>query len=189
MARQHDLVEELRLYHPADDAEREHYLAIIDLLSGGPKVFDRDHFTPGHVTASCFIIDPASSRLLLHRHRRLGRWLQMGGHCFDNEIPAAAALREGAEESGLPDLELLSEDIFDLDIHPIPAAKGEPDHQHFDLRYVARTASPDAIVIQESESEDLAWVSLDEAITRMNEGGSTRAIRKIEQLMKKRSTT
>ena len=189
MARQHDLVEELRLYHPADDSERAHYLAIIDLLTGGAKVFERGHFTPGHITASCFIVDPASSRLLLHRHRRLGRWLQMGGHCVENEIPATAALREGAEESGLADLELLSNDIFDLDVHEIPAAKGEPDHIHFDLRYVARTSTPDAIVMQESESEDLAWGSLDEAITRMNEDGSTRAIRKIERLMKKRSTT
>lgn len=189
MARQHDLIEELRLYHPADEAEGAHYLAIIDLLTGGPKVFERDHFTPGHVTASCFIIHPASFRLLLHRHRRLGRWLQMGGHCFENETPSAAALREGEEESGLRDLELLSNDTFDLDVHAIPAAKGEPDHHHFDLRYVARTASPDAIVMDESESDDLAWVPLDEAITRMNEDGSTRAIRKIEKLMKKRSTT
>ena len=188
MARQHDLIEELRLYHPADDAECAHYLAIIDLLTGGPKVFERGHFTPGHVTASCFIIDPTASRLLLHRHRRLGRWLQMGGHCFESEIPAAAALREGAEESGLRDLELLSKNIFDLDVHLVPAAKDEPDHHHFDLRYVARTASPDAIVMQESESEDLAWLPLDEAITRMNEDGSTRAIRKIEQMTKKRST-
>jgi 8-oxo-dGTP pyrophosphatase MutT (NUDIX family) len=188
MARQDDLIEELRLYHPADDAERAHYLAIIDLLTGGPKVFDRDHFTPGHVTASCFIVDPAS-RLLLHRHRRLGRWLQMGGHCIDNEVPAAAALREGAEESGLRDLELVSAGIFDLDVHAIPASKGEPDHQHFDLRYIARTVSPDAVMMQESESIDLAWVPLDEAITRMNEHGSTRAIRKIERLMKMRSMT
>jgi 8-oxo-dGTP pyrophosphatase MutT (NUDIX family) len=189
MARQHELIEELRLYHPADDAERSHYLAVIDLLTGGPKVFSRDHFTPGHVTASCFIVDRTGARLLLHRHRRLGRWLQMGGHCVEEEVPASAALREGAEESGLEDLQLVQGGILDLDVHPIPSATGEPDHYHFDLRYIARTETPDAIKMQEAESEELTWVPLEEAIIRMNEQGSTRAIRKIERLMKKRSAT
>lgn len=188
MAVQHDLIEELRLYHPADDAERAHYLAIIDLLTGGASVFRRGHFEPGHITASCFIIDSAG-RLLLHRHRRLGKWLQMGGHCEDVESPAAAALREGAEESGLKDLELVTPTIFDLDVHAIPAAKGEPDHDHFDLRYLVRTSTPDAIRMQEAESEDLQWMTLSEAIERMNEDGSTRAIRKIEKLLNKRSAS
>lgn len=188
MAVQHGLIEELRLYHPADDAERAHYLAIIDLLTGGAPVFQRNHFEPGHITASCFIID-GSGRLLLHLHRRLGKWLQMGGHCVEAETPVAAALREGAEESGLSNLELVSEDIFDLDVHAIPAAKGEPDHYHFDLRYLARTSTPDAVKMQEAESEELQWLPLGEAIVRMNEDGSTRAIRKIERLLNKRSPT
>jgi 8-oxo-dGTP pyrophosphatase MutT (NUDIX family) len=189
MALQHDLIEELRVYHPADDAERAHHLAVIDLLGGGTPVFQRDHFQPGHITASCFIVDVEGSRLLLHRHRRLGKWLQMGGHCEPSETPAVAALREGREESGLPDLELVVEDIFDVDVHEIPAAKGEPDHHHFDLRYLARTSAPHAITMQEAESEELMWVPLDEAIARMGEDGSTRAIRKIERLVKKRSVT
>ena len=63
----------------------------------------------------------------------LGRWLQMGGHVEEGESPSAAALREGAEESGLTDLALLRDGIFDVDVHAIPAAKGEPDHFHFDM--------------------------------------------------------
>jgi 8-oxo-dGTP pyrophosphatase MutT (NUDIX family) len=113
----------------------------------------------------------------------------MGGHCVEDEAPAAAALREGAEESGLKDLQFVVDGIFDLDVHAIPAAKDEPDHDHFDLRYLARTAAPEAIIMQEDESEELAWVTFEEAIIRMSEDGSTRAIRKIERLLKKRSAT
>lgn len=187
MPLQHDLIEELRLYHPADDAERAHHLAVIDLLGGGVAVFQRDHFEPGHITASCFIVDASGDRLLLHRHRRLGKWLQMGGHCEPEEAPVVAALREGKEESGLADLELVDDGIFDIDVHRIPAAKGEPDHYHFDLRYLARTSTPDAVSMLEDESLDLTWVPFHEAVVRMAEDGSTRAIRKIARLLKKRS--
>ena len=145
--------------------------------------FVRNHFAPGHVTASLFILDPASAALLLHHHRRLGRWLQMGGHVEAAEDPATAALREGQEESGLTDLELLP-GIFDLDVHAIPAGKGEPDHLHFDVRYLARTASPDRITIDRNESNDLAWVPLDEAVALMNEEASSRVIRKIERFLR-----
>src|SRR5712691_1324612 len=145
MERKAELLEELRRYHPADSREAEHKGAMLDLLSYGKDPFSRSGFEPGHVTASCFIVDPASRRVLLHHHRRLGRWLQMGGHVENDESTRAAALREATEESGLKDLELI-DSVIDLDVHTIPYGKGEPDHTHYDVRYVARTSHPDAII-------------------------------------------
>ena len=154
---------------------------VMDLLTAGPRAFSREHFVPGHITASCYIIDDAK-RLLLHHHRRLDRWLQMGGHVEADELPSSAALREGSEESGLTDLALVRDGIFDLDVHPIPAAKGEPDHFHFDIRYLARTSAPDAISLDANESNDLAWVTLDRAEELLREEAGTRVIRKIRSL-------
>src|SRR5512140_3849290 len=147
MTRRADLLEDLRTYSPVDEIEEQHQRAIAELLLEDGDPFSRRHFSPGHVTASCFIVDATGSRLLLHHHRRLERWLQMGGHLEGSESPLDAAMREGVEESGLRDLEWVVEDVFDLDVHAIPAARDEPDHQHFDVRYLARTLSPDAIVI------------------------------------------
>jgi 8-oxo-dGTP pyrophosphatase MutT (NUDIX family) len=186
MTRRAHLVEELRSYTPADALEAQHHRAIEKLLSGDGDPFSRNHFAPGHITASCFIVHPHGTSVLLHHHRRLGRWLQMGGHVEEGETPAQTALREGAEESGLDDLAFVSERVFDLDVHPIPAGKGEPDHHHFDIRFVARTERPDAIAIDRNESNDLAWVPLARAVALMNEEASTRAIRKIEWLMRER---
>src|SRR6187549_1386344 len=120
MSRGTSLLDELHRYKPADEREARHLQSLINLLTMPADTFVRDHFAPGHVTASLFILDPASRSLLLHHHRRLGRWLQMGGHVEAGEDPAAAALREGEEESGLSDLELLP-GIFDVDVHLIPA--------------------------------------------------------------------
>lgn len=174
------LFSELHAYVPSDAAEEDHRRAMVNLLTKPGDVFARAHFVPGHFTASCYIVDGAG-RLLLHHHRRLNRWLQMGGHLEVGECPGAAALREGSEESGLRDLELLPAAILDLDVHPIPAGKGEPDHAHFDVRYAARTATPEAIVIDRAESNELAWVTLDRAAELMPGPESHRVIRKLRE--------
>ena len=70
-----------------------------------------------------------------------------------------------------------------LDVHAIPAGRGEPDHYHFDVRYVARTSAPRKIVIDASESKDLAWIPLERAELLMNEAASSRVIRKLEHLL------
>jgi 8-oxo-dGTP pyrophosphatase MutT (NUDIX family) len=185
MMRTARLLEQLRAYAPADTAEAEHHQSMVNLLTAASDPFSRGHFAPGHFTASLYIVDDGG-RLLLHHHRRLDRWLQMGGHVEGDETPELAALREGAEESGLRDLRL-EEGIFDLDVHRIPAGKGEPDHDHFDVRYLARTSSPQAITIDRAESNDLAWVTLPRAAELMPGRESHRVIRKIESLLRERS--
>lgn len=185
MTRQDSLLAQLGSYEPADELEGSHRAKMVELLSGAADPFSRGHFAPGHFTASVYIVD-AQRRLLLHHHRRLNLWLQMGGHVEADEHPEMAALREGAEESGLADLELAG-GILDLDIHRIPAGKGEPDHDHYDVRYLARTRHPEAITIDRGESNDLAWVTLPEAAERMPGLESHRVIQKIERILRERS--
>ena len=178
------LLAELERYQPADETEARHHRAIKAHLVHTKSPFSRTRLNPGHITASLFIVDLEAKRILLHHHRRLGRWLQMGGHLDPGEAPAEAALREGAEESGLGDLELVDERIFDLDVHPIPAREEEREHFHYDIRYVARTRAPASIALNEGESRELAWVDFDRAAELMNEEASTRALGKIRALVR-----
>jgi 8-oxo-dGTP pyrophosphatase MutT (NUDIX family) len=177
------LAEALRRYVPSDAAESRHLRSILALVETEPACFERTTWAPGHVTGSAFVVRPDRGEVLLHRHRRLRAWLQMGGHDDGEHDPAATALREGAEESGLPDLRFLSPGILDLDVHEIPARKDQPAHRHYDVRYALRTETPGAIRREASESLELRWFPLDEAATVMNEPGATRALAKIRTLL------
>ena len=177
MSRRERLLEDLRGYEPADSIEAFNVASVVNLLTSSADPFSRAHFDPGHITASCYIVD-GGGRLLLHHHRRLDRWLQMGGHVEADELTPDAALREAREESGLADL-LLESRILDVDVHAIPASKGDPLHHHFDVRYLARTAAPHSATMHPDESNDLAWFTLPRAEELMNAPESSRVIRKL----------
>jgi ADP-ribose pyrophosphatase YjhB (NUDIX family) len=127
----------------------------------GASAFERNN-PEGHFCGSAWVVDvhsgPATrdQRVLLTHHRKLGRWLQLGGHADGVTDLSAVALAEAAEESGLQTLELLPT-IFDVDIHEIPARPGEPAHLHLDVRYVVLADAREPLVTS-AESHALAWV-------------------------------
>ncbi len=120
--------------------------------------------TAGHLTGSALVVDHSWSRGLLHLHKRLARWLQMGGHTDDaDHTLAATALREATEESGIPGLRLATDAPVDVDIHPLDCPAGRPN-RHLDVRWLV-VAPPDARPVVSSESLVLRWFPLDALAT------------------------
>ncbi len=143
-----------------------------ELLGDAGDPFVRERLQ-GHLTGSAWLVSADGQRVLLTHHRKLERWLQLGGHADGDRDLAAVALREAQEESGLGGLVLDSPRIFDLDRHWIPERKGVPGHWHYDVRYVVRAGTDEAFVVSE-ESLELAWcevaqvaASEDESMCRM----------------------
>lgn len=134
-----------------------HFLALL----GDPADPFRRERLAGHFTASSWLVSADGTRTLLTHHRKLGLWLQLGGHADGDDDLARAALKEAGEESGLPGLRLEGDAIFDLDRHWIPEHKGVPAHWHYDVRYVVHAGEDEAYTISE-ESLDLAWRRINE---------------------------
>lgn len=179
----------LTAHRPADGAEADSLVRIRAFVDSATEPFDR-RTLPGHLTGSAFVVD-GDGRLLLVHHRRLGLWLQLGGHAEGEADAAAVALREAIEESGLDDLVFHPAVcdaagrplLLDVDVHPIPPAGAEPAHLHFDLRFLLTTTRPADVAHVEAESHALAWVDLDEARRRCDTGIG-RAADKIERVVR-----
>ncbi len=154
-----DLLAELHAYRAADAREaamRDRVLAFVS--AAGLHAFERSNQS-GHVTASAWIVDPSRTAVVLLHHRKLGRWLQLGGHVDGDPDVRRGAQREAREESGLRTLRALGEHIYDIDVHRVPARGDEPEHDHYDLR-LAYEADPREPLVRNDESHDVRWVAL-----------------------------
>ena len=152
----------LAKYEALGETEQADVERVRGLMASGADPWSR--VTPLHLTASALVVHPASGRVLLRWHQRQGRWLQVGGHGDPGESdPLAIALREAAEETGLPDLAPWPDGaVRHVVVCDVAAGKGEPAHEHADLRFLMATEQPDA-VRPESPDAPLRWLALDEA--------------------------
>lgn len=116
----------------------------------------------GHLTGSAWLVSRDGQRVLLTHHRKLGKWLQLGGHADGDHDLARVALREAEEESGLRDL-AVEPAIFDLDCHWIPPRKADAGHYHWDIRYVVRAKGDETFTVSD-ESHALAWREIAELV-------------------------
>ncbi len=140
---------------------------IKDFVAGDEHCFERDN-ERGHITASALLLHPQGDRCLVLFHRKLQRWLQPGGHVesSDSYSTLQAAIREAEEESGLRGIRPVSSDIFDLDVHAIPARPEIGAHHHFDIRYLLIAPHEQGYISDESEA--IAWMSLNDIEERVD---------------------
>jgi len=155
-------------YRPQGWRERRDLARIRRLTETEPDPWLRS--TPLHLTASALVVHPDSRQTLLRWHLRQQAWLQVGGHADPGELdPVAIATREAAEETGLADLAPWPDaSVWHVVIVPVPAGRGEPAHQHADIRFVLATWSPGA-VSSESADAPLRWLSFSEAMQLTSE--------------------
>ncbi|HEY5114766.1 MAG TPA: NUDIX domain-containing protein [Nakamurella sp.] len=154
-------------WRPRSDCQAAIREAFLTLLEIRPDATARSS-VPGHVTASSVVLSADRRAVLLTLHPRVGRWVQLGGHCEPEDITiAGAALREAREESGIADLQIDPAPVH-LDIHPITCSLGRPT-RHFDVRFRV-IAPPAAVPAISAESVDLQFFPVDQLPDGVDDG-------------------
>ena len=169
-------------YHPDGEAETADLRRVRALAGTVGDPWRRD--LPLHVTASALIVHPDTARMLLRWHQRQQAWLQVGGHGDPGESdPLAIAAREASEETGLADLEPWPDaGIRHVVIVGVPAGKGEPAHEHADIRYFMASRAPDQ-ARAENPDAPLRWLSLTAAREITSEPNLKETLTRLERLL------
>ncbi|MEZ5543537.1 MAG: NUDIX hydrolase [Pseudomonadota bacterium] len=167
-----ELLSLLERYRTTFNTEAGHAARTRYFVQQHENCFD-SHLWPGHVTGSVWVVNPLRDKVLLLHHRKHDQWFQPGGHADGDADILRVALRETREETGLPAdaIHLVDGEIFDVDIHTIPAGPAGPEHMHFDIRFLVEI--DDRLHVPgNDESHQVLWVPL-EAVTRFNNNLST----------------
>ena len=151
------LLEKLDRYAPLGEQDAAQARRILQFVKSDPACFERSNRN-GHITGSAWLVDPTGTKVLLTHHKKLGKWIQLGGHADGNPDVLVVALREAQEESGLKRIRPLSDEIFDVDVHLIPERESEPAHLHYDIRFALQSSETKFMVSDESHS--LAWIDI-----------------------------
>ncbi len=172
-----ELIALLRQYKPYNQDDAQSLFLTLEFLNNNDDVFGNSN-EKGHITASVWLLDFEYKNVLLTHHKKLNRWLQLGGHTESNENIHEAALREAMEESGLKELEFLTIQVFDVDVHEIPARSNLPAHFHYDIRFIIHQKIREEISISD-ESIDLKWIKIEEVPLYSDSPSITRMVDKM----------
>ena len=175
------LLTALEAYKADSDAEIQQTM---DFIKQNSDCFERTNLN-GHVVGSAWILSPDGQKVLLTHHKKLGLWLQLGGHADGDSDLWNVALREATEESGIQGIEFVTRDIFDINIEVIPAypKKNEPEHYHYDICFLLKAPTENFVISNESNS--LKWTNKKELADMADKGQLTEAMISMVQKWKK----
>lgn len=156
--------EHIKRHKPAKGREEESLEKIKAFIASDKEnLFSRTNLK-GHITASAWVVNPEMTKTVLVHHKKLGKWVQPGGHADGSEDILGMARQEVWEETGLKNTKPGYDGIFDVDAHTIPEAPKngvmEPAHTHYDVRYLLLAEGE---VRVSDESHDVKWVTLEKA--------------------------
>lgn len=156
-------------------------IKMLNFFDNHDGCFEKDNL-PGHFTGSAWVISPDKNKILMTHHKKLNMWLQLGGHADGEKDLKSVALKEAKEESGFNNFSILSEEIFDLDIHKIEPMNEEPEHLHYDVRFLLEADPNEQDIIISEESHDVKWIHLDDVLEYNSEESISRMVKKTKTL-------
>jgi 8-oxo-dGTP pyrophosphatase MutT (NUDIX family) len=167
----------LRQHKPTDPTEQAMTQETIAFVEANPACFERSLLS-GHVTGSAWIVSPDRQKAVLIHHKKLDRWFQPGGHADGDPDIAGVAFREAEEETGLKTLQFVNSDVFDVDVHSIPARGDVPEHLHYDIRFLLEADATEPFALTD-EVNAVQWLTIAEVKALTDSESVLRMVRKL----------
>lgn len=178
-----EIITHLQNYDPENPSEKDFKHKMLQLLTNKKeKAFLRSAID-AHFTASAWIVSSDYKKALLLYHAKLNKWLQPGGHADGQTDLAQVAAKEACEETGLINLTMPLQSIFDIDIHSIPAKGNIQKHLHYDIRYLYICQEEDAVEINH-ESKAFKWLTIEDILDTIENESLLRMARKTLEFRK-----
>lgn len=184
MPHRQPLLDLLNNYSPLDAFEARFQQQIVNFVKSHEDCFLRSNLS-GHITASAWLLSPDHQDVLLTHHKKIGVWLQLGGHADGDNDVLSVALKEAHEESGIADIRALSGNIFDMEVHHIKEHKGVPAHNHYDIRFILLAPNRDFLISE--ESHNLCWMNIEKLSGDKNFNHSLQRMAKKWAMIRKRT--
>ena len=163
MDKQH-IVDTVSHYNPTYDEERVYKEAILSFIRNNSLLAHRTNLT-WHITWSAWVINPNYTKALLIHHLKLNKWVQPWWHWeHEDRTLQEISLREAHEEIGVNGFHLVSPEIYDIDVHTIPTKWSEPEHPHYDIRFLLKLDNTDLSQIDPKELKWAQWVDIDDLL-------------------------
>ena len=178
MSTKEKLEKKLNDYLVLYPTEKKTTKIMIEFLKNDQDCFKRNNWN-GHFTGSSWVLDETRSYVLMVHHRQLNLWLQPGGHADGRADLLSVAIDETREETGLTRLKIISEEIFDLDIHEIPRYNDVQTHFHYDIRFLLEAKRIPSRIKVSNESYDVMWININTILHKNNESSINRMLNKI----------
>ena len=154
-----NLLSSLEDYTTEDLLQQNYKKEMISFFKNNDNCFERS-CSKGHFTASAWVINSEETHILLMHHRKLGIWIQLGGHADGDENLLAVSIKEVLEESGIK-TRSITDKIFDIAVHQIPEYELDKEHYHYDVRFLLKSTRNDTLIKNE-ESIDIRWFQANE---------------------------
>jgi len=172
-------------YLENNDVENKNVLISFLRSHSDKEIYSRTNLI-GHITGSAFIVNEDNDKAMLVLHKKYNKWVAPGGHVEEGEDARHASFRETKEETGIEYLNPLSQEVFDIDIHRIPEREKngifEPEHWHFDVRYLYQTNEDGLVSIDKNEVNDYCWYDIKE-LKESNDVSTQRMASKLESFI------
>lgn len=166
------LITDIEKYIPFNEQEERDKEVILNWLKKDVDVLTRNNLE-AHFTSSAWVVSPDYKKVLMVYHNIYNSWSWMGGHADGESDLLKVAIKEVKEESGLKHIEVLSPDIFSLEVLCVDGheKKGKyiPSHLHLNVTYLLMAEECDELAIKPDENSGVEWIDINYIDKRVTE--------------------